>query len=166
MQQEKIVLYYGKYRGTQHTTDLELLLQSIFVSEGAPLIPELKQAALLPDLPSRAVSPLPIFPLKNVNLSLSPLNYLLSPWNSRFKYEKLWFETRAMRKWRSAQTISSCAKNSEYTEKNYTYSWWVQPKLTIPALQLNFSGRSPDTLAVVNFQTVTTFNYCQLQKCN
>lgn len=37
------------------------------MSEDAPLIPEPKQAALLPDLPSKTVPPLPIFPPKNVN---------------------------------------------------------------------------------------------------
>jgi len=68
MWQVEIVSYRGRYRGTKHTTDPELhLLHSIFVFEDTPLIPEPKQTALLPDLPSRAVPPLPIFPLKNVD---------------------------------------------------------------------------------------------------
>lgn len=68
MRQETIVSYHGTYRKRKHKTYPELhFLQSIFVSEDAPLIPELKQAAVLPDLLSRAVPPLPVFPLKNVN---------------------------------------------------------------------------------------------------
>lgn len=106
-------------QGTKHTADPELhFLQSIFVSEDASLIPELKQAALLPDLsPAELSHHFQSFLRKMLTLSLSPLKCLLLPW---IKFQ---FQTRKSFVWNQGNEEMKISSNHKILCQKFRTYW-------------------------------------------
>lgn len=89
-------------------------LQGVFVSEDAPLIPEVKQPKFLPDLPSRAVPPHPAFPLRNVN----PLSASLLPPFTLSNKEKC--QTKKICLWTQGNEEMKISSNHQLPWQNQT----------------------------------------------